>query len=49
MGSDVRPGLAALRREGRRLAILSNGEPRMLEAAARSAGSVGVRTFWIQR
>lgn len=34
----MRPGLEALRREGRRLAILSNGEPRMLEAAARSAG-----------
>ena len=35
---DVRPGLEALRRQGRRLAILSNGEPRMLEAAAKSAG-----------
>ena len=35
---DVRPGLEALRSRGRRLAILSNGEPRMLEAAARSAG-----------
>ena len=35
---DVRPGLEALRRLGVRLAILSNGEPRMLEAAARSAG-----------
>ena len=35
---DVRPGLEALRTRGVRLAILSNGEPRMLEAAARSAG-----------
>ena len=35
---DVRPGLVALRDRGLRLAILSNGEPRMLEAAARSAG-----------
>ena len=35
---DVRPGLEALRKQGLRLAILSNGEPRMLEAAARSAG-----------
>ena len=35
---DVRPGLEALRDRGVRLAILSNGEPRMLEAAARSAG-----------
>jgi 2-haloacid dehalogenase len=35
---DVKPGLHALRERGIRLAILSNGEPRMLEAAARSAG-----------
>ena len=35
---DVRPGLQALRDRGLRLAILSNGEPRMLEAAARNAG-----------
>jgi 2-haloacid dehalogenase len=35
---DVRPGLQALRALGLRLAILSNGEPRMLEAAATSAG-----------
>ena len=35
---DVRPGLEALKRRGVRLAILSNGEPRMLEAAAKSAG-----------
>lgn len=35
---DVRPGLEALKNRGVRLAILSNGEPRMLEAAAKSAG-----------
>ena len=35
---DVRPGLEALRDRGVKLAVLSNGEPRMLEAAARSAG-----------
>jgi 2-haloacid dehalogenase len=35
---DVKSGLEALRGQGLRLAILSNGEPRMLEAAARSAG-----------
>jgi 2-haloacid dehalogenase len=37
---DVKPGLQALRERGLRLAILSNGEPRMLEAAARSAGII---------
>ena len=35
---DVKPGLAALKQRGLRLAILSNGEPTMLEAATRSAG-----------
>lgn len=35
---DVKPGLEALRKQGIKLAILSNGEPRMLEAAAKSAG-----------
>lgn len=35
---DVKPGLEALKGLGFRLAILSNGEPKMLEAAARSAG-----------
>jgi 2-haloacid dehalogenase len=35
---DVKPGLEALKRGGLRLAVLSNGEPKMLEAAARSAG-----------
>jgi 2-haloacid dehalogenase len=39
---DVRPGLEALRQRGVRLAILSNGEPRMLEAAAASAGIDGL-------
>ena len=35
---DVKPGLQALKKRGLRLAILSNGEPKMLESAARSAG-----------
>ena len=35
---DVKPGLEALKKQGVKLAILSNGEPRMLEAAAKSAG-----------
>ena len=35
---DVRPGLEALRRNGVRLAILSNGEPKMLTTAVASAG-----------
>jgi len=35
---DVKPGLETLKRQGLRLAILSNGEPRMLELAAKSAG-----------
>ena len=35
---DVKPGLEALKAQGIKLAILSNGEPRMLEAAAKSAG-----------
>ena len=37
---DVKPGLEALKTRGLRLAILSNGEPKMLEAAARSAGII---------
>jgi len=37
---DVKPGLETLKRRGLRLAILSNGEPKMLEAAARSAGII---------
>jgi 2-haloacid dehalogenase len=35
---DVKPGLDALKKHGFKLAILSNGESRMLEAAAKSAG-----------
>jgi len=35
---DVKSGLEALKKQGLLLAILSNGEPKMLEAAARSAG-----------
>jgi 2-haloacid dehalogenase len=35
---DARPALEALRGRGLRLAILSNGSPRMLAAAAESAG-----------
>jgi len=35
---DVRPGLEALKQAGLRVAILSNGEPKMLSAAAESAG-----------
>lgn len=35
---DVKPGLEALKKQGMRLAILSNGEPRMLAAVAKSAG-----------
>jgi len=36
--SDVKPGLETLKKQGIKLAILSNGEPKMLEAAAKSAG-----------
>ncbi len=35
---DVKPGLEALKKQGLKLAILSNGEPKMLESAAKSAG-----------
>ena len=35
---DVKPGLEELKKQGVKLAILSNGEPKTLEAAARSAG-----------
>src|SRR2546425_9179123 len=34
---DVKPGLEALKKQGVKLAILSNGEPKMLEAAAKNA------------
>jgi 2-haloacid dehalogenase len=39
---DVKPGLEALKKKGFQLGILSNGEPRMLEAAAKSAGIAGL-------
>lgn len=35
---DVKPGLQQLKAMGLRLAVLSNGEPKMLLSAARSAG-----------
>lgn len=35
---DVKPGLEQLKALGVRLAILSNGEPKMLQSAAKSAG-----------
>ena len=35
---DVKPGLEQLKAMGLRLAVLSNGEPKMLQSAARSAG-----------
>jgi 2-haloacid dehalogenase len=35
---DVKPGLQQLRAQGLKLAILSNGEPTMLQSAAKSAG-----------
>ena len=37
---DVKPGLETLKERGLRMAILSNGAPKMLEAAVRSAGIV---------
>lgn len=39
---DVRPGLQQLKAMGLRLAILSNGEPEMLQRAAKSAGVDGL-------
>jgi len=39
---DVKPGLEVLKNRGLRLAILSNGEPKMLQAAAQSAGISGL-------
>ncbi len=39
---DVKPGLEALKKQGLRLAVLSNGEPKMLAAAAKSAGIDGL-------
>jgi len=35
---DVKPGLQQLKSMGMRLAVLSNGEPKMLQAATKSAG-----------
>ena len=35
---DVKPGLQELKAMGVRLAVLSNGEPKMLQSAARNAG-----------
>jgi len=35
---DVKPGLVALKNKGLHLAILSNGEPKMLEAAVKNGG-----------
>jgi len=39
---DVKPGLETLKKQGVKLAILSNGNPKMLEAAAKSAGIRGL-------
>src|SRR3989441_10686295 len=39
---DVKPGLEALKKHGLQLAILSNGEPKMLEAATKSTGISGL-------
>ena len=38
----MKPGLEALKGLGLQLAILSNGEPKMLQAAAQSAGILGL-------
>jgi 2-haloacid dehalogenase len=39
---DVKPGLVALKNKGLHLAILSNGEPKMLEAAVINGGLSGL-------
>lgn len=39
---DVKPGLMALRKKGLRLAVLSNGEPKMLKAAVDNGGLSGI-------
>jgi hypothetical protein len=39
---DVKPGLEVLKKKGVRFAILSNGEPSMLQATAESAGIAGL-------
>jgi FMN phosphatase YigB (HAD superfamily) len=38
---DVKPGLEALKKQGLKLAILSNGEPKMLERGLSFAGPLG--------
>jgi 2-haloacid dehalogenase len=40
--SDVKPGLQQLKAMGLGLAVLSNGEPAMLQSAAQSAGIAGL-------
>ena len=37
---DVKPGLQQLKAQGLKMAILSNGEPKMLQSAAKSAGII---------
>jgi len=44
---DVRSGLQTLAAKGRTMAVLSNGTPRMLEAAAKSAELASVFEHWI--
>jgi len=39
---DVKPGLEALKKQGIKLAILSNGEPKMLATSAKNAGIDGM-------
>jgi 2-haloacid dehalogenase len=39
---DVKPGLIALKNKGLRLALLSNGEPKMLEASVENGGISGL-------
>jgi 2-haloacid dehalogenase len=40
--ADAQPALAALKADGRRLAILSNGTPRMLDSAVAASGITGL-------
>jgi 2-haloacid dehalogenase len=40
--ADAKPALAALKSDGRRLAILSNGTPRMLDSAVAASGIAGL-------
>jgi 2-haloacid dehalogenase len=39
---DVKPGLEALKKKGLPLSILSNGDPKMLEAAVENSGISGL-------